>query len=176
MLTGIQCHALKLMINGQLAESMESVRQENGGIFLLLCSPWRSRGRLPESPAERSVWDSSRNIPYWWRQSPQNSAGIASEWLLYSTSRVISMIIFVWIKMSDSSAQFNRELMLMFVSCFSWQRTIQKRWLNSGQIDVINMEFVCSNRRRSSRGTQEGTRREAAVFTGSVRGRGRWGG
>ena len=39
-----------------------------------------------ESP-KRSVYDSSRNIPYWWRQSAQNS-GIAPEWLLYTKSRL----------------------------------------------------------------------------------------
>ena len=40
-------------------------------------------------------------IPHWWRQSAQNS-GIASEWLLYCTSCIISLIIFVCGKMADS--------------------------------------------------------------------------
>ena len=57
---------------------------------ILLANP----RRVPPVSPKRSVCDLSQKIPYWWRQSAQNS-GIASEWLLYSTSCIISIIIFV---------------------------------------------------------------------------------
>ena len=54
--------------------------------------------------------------------------------------------------MADS---VNRELTVdVFKLHFMW-RTIRKRCLNSGQIDVISMEFFGSNRTRFSRGTED---------------------
>ena len=77
-----------------------------------------------------------------WRESAQNS-GIASEWLLYSTS---CKIICVWVKWRTIDA---------FKLHFEKRTGIRKRCLNSGQIDVISVECFSLNRRRFCRGTQE---------------------
>ena len=49
---------------------------------------------VPPESSERSVCDLSQKVPYWWRQSAQNS-GMTFDWLLFSTSCIISIIVFV---------------------------------------------------------------------------------
>ena len=90
----------------------------------------------------RGVCDLSWKIPYW---CPQNS-GIASEWLLFSTSCIISVIIFVWDTMVDSVNHACRE---PFQS---------DAWI-LGRL-IISMEFFSSNRSQFYQGTLEVT-----VFT-----------
>ena len=62
-----------------------------------------SRQASPQSP-ERSVCDSSWKIPYWWRQSAQNS-GIASEWYPAPHPNTGGIVCLSW--MADS---VNRKL------------------------------------------------------------------
>ena len=75
----------------------------------------------------------------------------ASTWLLYSTSCIINKIIFVLVKMVSN---INGELPVVFKLNFM-QRTIQKRCLNSGQIDVNSMECFGLSHRHFFRGTHE---------------------
>ena len=59
----------------------------------------------PESP-ERSVCDLNKKVPYWWHPSAKNS-DITSDWLLFSTSCMISIIVLFEFKMVSSRPRIN---------------------------------------------------------------------
>ena len=71
-------------------ERGEQSKENRKGLRGLTVACKYSHLTLGESP-KISVCNSSRKIPYRWLQSAPNS-GIASEWLFYSTSSIISII------------------------------------------------------------------------------------